>query len=117
MVCGEGVTGRVVHIHHVLPRRRGGRGHYANGIVVHGDEQAPGCHQARIHKTPAAARDNGWLRSQHVPKPEVYGLPVNCWWRNPDDKAARADVPYWIVLTDEPGDDGLYWRPAYPGPA
>ncbi len=80
-VCGQPVTGRVIHIHHVLTRERRGRGRPSNGIVVHGEEQAGGCHITRIHKQGAAAQANGWLRSRHAAKPGVYASPVLCAWR------------------------------------
>lgn len=106
VVCGLGVTGLVVHVHHILTRRRGGRGLISNGMVCHAEHQGPGCHVTRIHKQPKNAADNGWLRSQYARKPGVYRAPVNCWWRNPAENAAP-DVPYWVVFDDSGG-----WRPA-----
>jgi hypothetical protein len=49
-VCGEPVTGAVIHIHHLLYLGRGGDGRPSNGTVVHGEEQADGCHVTRIHR-------------------------------------------------------------------
>jgi Rubredoxin metal binding domain len=49
-ICGERVTGTVIHIHHLLYVGRGGLGRPDNGTVVHGEEQADGCHVTRIHR-------------------------------------------------------------------
>jgi hypothetical protein len=114
LVCGRPV-GAVVHIHHLLPGGMGGtrgRGRPSNGAVVHGEEQLGGCHITRIHEQGRDARDNGWLRSKHVPADQVYQLPVNCWWRNPDTAAAGPGTPYRVVFLDEPGEHGRWWRPA-----
>lgn len=94
--CGEPVTGGVVHVHHLLYKSRGGDGRPSNGIVVHGDGQAAGCHRTAIHDHGTDAAMLGWARSRHARDP--YGLPVHC--------ARRG----WIVLLDEPGADGLLWR-------
>lgn len=101
VVCGEPVTGAVVHVHHLLYKSRGGDGRPSNGIVVHGDGQAGSCHIARIHREATlAAAVGGWARSRHARDP--YALPVRC--------ARRG----WIVLLDEPGDGGLLWRKETP---
>jgi hypothetical protein len=114
-VCGLPVTGRVVHVHHVLMRSAGGRGLPSNGIVVHGEEQGPGCHATRIHRPPGQtpvqgpeARQKGWLRSRHAAKPGVYRLPVWCAWRR---LPGAAEPGMWVVLFDEPDEQGRWWVP------
>jgi hypothetical protein len=49
-ICGDPVTGRVIHVHHLLYVGRGGQGRPDNGTVVHGEEQAGGCHITKIHR-------------------------------------------------------------------
>lgn len=51
-VCGDPVTGAVIHVHHLLYLGRGGDGRPSNGGVVHGEEQASGCHITAIHRPP-----------------------------------------------------------------
>lgn len=91
VVCGEPVTGAVVHVHHLLLKSRGGDGRPSNGIVVHGAEQAEGCHITKIHDHGTEAAAHGWMRSRHARDP--YSLPVLC--------ARRG----WICLDDQ----GEWW--------
>jgi hypothetical protein len=112
MVCGQPVYH--IDIHHLLAGGMGGsqgRGRPSNGAVVHPEGEGQGCHVMLIHRQGRAARDNGWLRSRHVPKPGVYALPVNTWWRNPHVARPAADRPYYVVFLDEPGEQGRWWRP------
>lgn len=112
MACGQPV--RHVDIHHLLPGGLGGsqgRGRPSNGAVVHPEGEGRGCHVLLIHRQGRTARDNGWLRSRLVPKPDVYARPVNTWWRNPHLAEPSPDVAYFVVFFDQPDSRGRWWRP------
>jgi hypothetical protein len=90
-VCGEPVTGAVIHVHHILYLSRLGNGRPSNGTVVHGEGQGDGCHITRIHHDGTTAAAVGWARSRHARKPRIYRSPILCAWRG------------WICLDDDGG--------------
>lgn len=96
--CGEAILADVNYHHRARKRRGGGDGRPSNIIAVHGRLEGGQCHWRRIHEDVAAARERGWILASNGPQIRYQ---LSLW-----DEYRQA----WIVLLDEPGEDGLMWE-------